>query len=399
MRAHDFIKTTLISVREQPLRSFLTALGIAVGIGAVVLLTSLGEGLHRFVLAEFTQFGTNLIAINPGKKSTLGVSGAVISNVRPLSLDDAQALASIPGVVKTQPVVQGNAAVKTGGRQRRTTVFGVGPGVPEVWQIRVAAGHFLPDDPPRSARSYAVLGSRLRAELFKNEPFLGKRLRIGGEAYRVVGGMESKGQMLGFDLDDAVYLPIAKVMAMFNRESLMEIDLLYSADHTAESIAQAAKTMLKKRHGSEDFTITTQEQMLETLGSVLDILTIAVGALGGISLLVGGVGIFTIMTIAVNERKAEIGLLCALGATRRQVLCLFLGEAVCLALIGGAAGLMLGVGGAWGLGLVLPALPIHTSWGFVAAAEMIAMVVGLGAGVLPASHAASLPPVDALRAE
>ena len=391
MRAHDFIKTTLISVREQPLRSFLTALGIAVGIGAVVLLTSLGEGLHRFVLAEFTQFGTNLIAINPGKKSTLGVSGAVISNVRPLSLDDAQALATIPGVVKTQPVVQGNAAVKTGGRQRRTTVFGVGPGVPEVWQIRVAAGHFLPDDPPRSARSYAVLGSRLRAELFKNEPFLGKRLRIGGEAYRVVGGMESKGQMLGFDLDDAVYLPIAKVMAMFNRESLMEIDLLYSADHTAESIAQAAKTMLKKRHGSEDFTITTQEQMLETLGSVLDILTIAVGALGGISLLVGGVGIFTIMTIAVNERKAEIGLLCALGATRRQVLCLFLGEAVCLALIGGAAGLMLGVGGAWGLGLVLPALPIHTSWGFVAAAEMIAMVVGLGAGVLPASHAASLP--------
>jgi putative ABC transport system permease protein len=205
--------------------------------------------------------------------------------------------------------------------------------------------------------------------------------------------------MLGFDLDDAVYLPIAKVMAMFNRESLMEIDLLYGADHTAETIAAAASKMLKKRHGLEDFTITTQEQMLETLGSVLDILTIAVGALGGISLLVGGVGIFTIMTIAVNERRAEIGLLCALGATRHQVLVLFLGEAVSLALIGGLAGLTLGVGGAWGLGLVLPALPIHTSWGFVVAAESIAVVVGLGAGVLPASHAASLPPVEALRAE
>lgn len=399
MRLNDFFLTTFFSVREQPLRSFLTALGIAVGIGAVVLLTSLGEGLHRFVLSEFTQFGTNLIAINPGKKSTLGVSGAVISNVRPLSIDDADALTMIPGVVNSLPVIQGNAAVEAGKRQRRTTVFGVGSWTPAVWQLSVAAGHFLPDDPPRNARAYAVLGSRLRKELFKDEPFLGKRLRIGGEVYRVIGGMESKGQMLGFDLDDAVYLPIAKAMSMFNRESLMEIDLLYDKDHSAESIAAAAGKMLTKRHGSEDFTITTQEQMLETLGSVLNILTIAVGALGGISLVVGGVGIFTIMTIAVNERRAEIGLLCALGASRRQVRLLFLGEAITLALLGGLAGLIFGVGCALGLALLVPALPIHTSWGFVAAAELIAMVVGLGAGVLPANHAASLPPVETLRAE
>jgi len=399
MLLSDFLTTTLTSVRDQRLRSFLTALGIAVGIGAVVLLTSLGEGLHRFVLAEFTQFGTNLIAINPGKKSTLGVSGAVISNVRPLSLDDAQALAAIPGVLQAMPMVQGNAEVEAGGRQRRTTVFGVGPAVPEVWQIQVAAGHFLADDPPRNARAYAALGSRLRDELFKDQPFLGERLRIGGEAYRIVGGMESKGQMLGFDLDDAVYIPIGKAMAMFNRESLMEIDLLYAADHSAESIAAAAAKILKERHRVEDFTITTQEEMLTTLGSVLDILTIAVSALGGISLLVGGVGIFTIMTIAVNERKAEIGLLSALGATRRQVLTLFLGEAVVLSMIGGLAGLVLGVGGAKLLGLLVPALPTHTSWIYVVAAELIAALVGLGAGVLPARHASALPPVEALRAE
>jgi len=399
MRSLDFVRLTLTSVRDQRLRSALTALGIAVGIGAVVLLTSLGEGLHRFVLSEFTQFGTNLIAINPGKTSTFGVSGAVISNVRPLSLDDAQALATLAGVREAMPVIQGNAAIEAGGRQRRATVFGVGASVPEVWQIPVAVGRFLPDDPPRTARSYAALGSRLRAELFGDASSLGARLRVGGELYRVVGGMERKGQMLGFDLDDAVYVPIAKAMAMFNRESLMEIDLLYAAGVSADSIAAAAKALLIKRHGREDFTITTQEQMLKSLSSVLDILTIAVGALGGISLVVGGVGIFTIMTIAVNERQAEIGLLSALGATRGQVLGLFLGEAVILAMIGGSAGLLLGAGGAWLLGVVFPALPTHTSWAYVASAEASAALVGLLAGGVPARQAASLPPVEALRAE
>ena len=399
MLPRDFLALTLSTVRVQRLRSFLTALGIAVGIASVVLLTSLGEGIHRFVLAEFTQFGTNLVAINPGKTSTFGVSGAVVSNVRPLSLADAEALAHLPGVLKAMPMTQGNAAVKAGRRQRRTMIFGVGPAVPEVWQIHVAAGRFLPDEAPGSARAYAVLGSKVRQELFGDRNFLGRRLRIGGELYRVVGGMESKGQMLGFDLDDAVYIPIGKAMAMFNRDSLMEIDLLYSQGAKASRVAEAARQLLIRRHGSEDVTITTQEEMLKTLGSVLNVLTAGIGALGGISLLVGGVGILTIMTIAVNERTAEIGLLRALGATRRQVLRLFLGEAVTLAAIGGLAGLVIGAGGAWLLGALVPALPTHTSWFYVVVAEVLAAVVGLGAGVLPARRAAGLHPVEALRAE
>ena len=399
MKSRDFFKLTLEAVREQRLRSFLTALGIAVGIGSVVLLTSLGEGIHQYVLAEFTQFGTNLIAINPGKTTTHGISGAIVANVRPLSLEDAEALARLPGVLAAVPVVQGNAPVEADRRQRRTTVFGTGPSVPEVWQIHVAAGSFLPNDPPRTARACAVLGSKLKAELFGDRPFLGQRIRIGGELYRVNGAMESKGQMLGFDLDDAVYIPIAKALAMFNRESLMEIDLLYSTGQKADIVAEAMRVMLKERHGKEDFTITTQEQMLETLGSVLEILTVAVGALGGISLLVGGVGILTIMTIAVNERTAEVGLLKSLGATRRQILGLFLGEAMVLAAIGGLAGLFIGAGGAKVLGLLIPALPTHFSWAYVSAAELLAMVVGLGAGVLPARRAAALNPVEALRAE
>lgn len=399
MRLNDFILLTTSAVRTQRLRSLLTALGIGVGIAAVVLLTSVGEGVHRFVLAEFTQFGTNLIGITPGRQTTHGISGAIISNVRPMTIEDAEALARLPKVIAAVHFVQGNAAVEAGRRSRRTAVFGTGPAVPEVWQIPVAIGRFLPDDPPRAARAFAVLGSKVRDELFGNKNPLGKRIRIGSERYRIIGVMESKGQMLGFDLDDAVYIPTAKALAMFNRESLMEIDLLYAADAKGTEVAKQSRELLIKRHGNEDFTITTQEQMLKVLGSVLNILTMAVAALGSISLLVGGVGILTIMSIAVNERTGEIGLLRALGSNHNQIMVLFLGEAMLLAMIGGGGGLLLGAGGAWLLGALVPALPVHTSWGYVIAAELLAAGIGLVAGVFPARRAAMLEPVDALRTE
>jgi putative ABC transport system permease protein len=377
----------------------LTALGIAVGIASVVLLTSIGKGVHRFVLAEFTQFGTNLIAVTPGKTTTTGMSGALISNVRPLSLDDALALKSVPRIEGVVPFVQGNAPVEWSGRSRRAYVFGVGSQVPAVWQMKVSMGRFLPDDDPRAPRAFTVLGSKVRDEIFGTQNPLGKRVRIGGERYRVIGVMESKGQMLGFDLDDAVYIPTGRALAMFDRESLMEIDLLYAADTAAEDVAKSVKERLIARHGTEDFTITTQEQMLDVLGSILNILTMAVGALGGISLIVGGVGILTIMTIAVNERTAEIGLLRAIGADRRQVLVLFIGEAVVLASIGGLAGLIIGTAGAWILGAVVSTLPTHTPWLYVVLAEVLAALIGLSAGVVPAVRAAAMNPIEALRAE
>jgi putative ABC transport system permease protein len=399
MRLNDTLKLSLQALVGQRMRSGLTALGIAVGIAAVVLLTSLGEGIHRFVLAEFTQFGTNLIAINPGKTNTMGFSGAVISNVRPLSLADAEALAKLPRVIAAMPFVQGNAAVEFDRRTRRTYIFGVGPEVPIVWQMNVSRGRFLPDDDPRAARAYIVLGSKVKNELFGNANALGQAVAVGGERYRVIGIMESKGQMLGFDLDDAVYIPVMRAMALFNRQSLMEIDVLYTAGSSSAEVAARIKTLLMARHGGEDFTITTQDQMLEVLGSILGILTMAVGALGGISLLVGGVGILTIMTISVAERTSEIGLLRALGARRAQVLLLFLAEATLLAAVGGLFGLLLGYGVAQLLHAVFPALPVSTPWLYAVLAELIAVGVGMAAGVAPANRASRLDPVEALRAK
>ena len=399
MRITDILAMTGGAILAHRTRSLLTGLGIAVGIAAVVLLTAIGQGVQRYVMQEFTQFGTNLIAISPGKTETFGVSGAMVSSVRPLSLDDAEDLARLPQVRDVVPFVQGNAEVEAGGLSRRTTVFGTSAAVPAVWQIKPALGSFLPADEARRARAFAVLGSKLYKELFGTRSPLGERIRIGGETYRIVGAMESKGQMLGFDLDDTVYIPIGRAMAMFDRDSLMEVDVLYDEAADADALAETIRNRLVARHGNEDFTIVTQDQMLDVLGSVLDVLTLAVGALGAISLVVGGIGILTIMTISVNERTGEVGLLRALGAQRRQVILLFLAEAVTLAVAGGIVGLVVGAGGAWLIAALVPGLPAHVVWGYALLALLISMLVGLLAGVMPASRAARLDPVEALRDE
>ena len=249
MLVKDFVKLSLGAVIAHRMRSFLTALGIAVGIAAVVLLTSLGEGIHKFVLAEFTQFGTNLIGVVPGKTSTTGMSGAVISNVRPMSLEDGEALRRIPQVKAITAMVMGNAPVEYGKRSRRTTIYGVGHEMPAVWQFQVAVGRCLPPDDPRAARAFAVLGSKMKSELFRGVNPLGEYVRIGGERYRVIGVMEPKGQFLGFDLDDTVFIPVARAMEMFDRESVMEIDILYTAGVESKTIAEHTRQLLVARHG------------------------------------------------------------------------------------------------------------------------------------------------------
>jgi putative ABC transport system permease protein len=239
----------------------------------------------------------------------------------------------------------------------------------------------------------------MRQELFGETNPLGSAIRVGGERYRVIGVMKPKGSMIGFDLDDTVYIPTARAMALFNRAGLLQIDAVYTAGVPANEVADAARRILMARHGREDFTLITQQEMLDTLGNILGVLTAAVGAFGGISLLVGGVGIFTVMTIAVRERTTEIGLLRALGASRRQILQFFLGEAIVLSALGGLVGLVLGIGIALLLAVAVPALPVSIPLGYTVLAEGIAVLVGLISGVLPARRAARLEPLDALRAE
>lgn len=395
----DLIRLTTSSFLAYRMRSFLTGLGIAIGITSVILLTSIGEGLHQFMLSEFSQFGTNIISIQPGKTQTQGGNVGIFGSVRQLTLEDADSLRRLPYVEHVIPGLVGNAEVRANGRTRRTMVLGEGRDFGNAFTMKVQSGSFWTDADDEQARPQAVIGSLIQKELYGDTNPLGSYLRIGGQRFRVVGVMESKGQILGMDMDDSVYIPAARAMELFNRPGLMEVNVSYRADVPADTVIRIIKDHLTERHGREDFTIISQEQALEVLSSVLNILTFAVGALGGISLLVGAVGILTIMTMAVTERTSEIGLLRALGAQERQVLTLFLGEAMLLSALGGILGLLVGIGIAQGLHLLFPALPVHTPWLYAVLAELTAVSIGLAAGVAPAMRAAKLDPVEALHTE
>ncbi len=400
MLIKDSVRFAIQAITAHRLRSFLTLLGIGVGIAAVILLTSIGEGVHRYVLAEFTQFGTNVIGIAPGKVKTGGQPPSGIpTTARLLTMEDAASLKNLPHVVGATPTVWGNSELEANGRLRRTMIYGVDTDFTKVFSSTVRIGSFLPRDNLGGSRAFAVLGSKLRKEIFGNDNPLGRRVRIGGLHFRVIGVMAPKGQFLGIDLDDIAYIPTERALELYNREGLMDIHVIYKEGIASSVVAKSIKARLKLRHGAEDFTVTTQEDMLKTLSNILNILTMAVGALGGISLLVGGVGIVTIMTIAVAERTNEIGLLVALGAKRITVLYLFLSESIILAVLGGVFGLILGIVIAQLLTLVLPALPVHTPWRFALGALWVSGLIGLLAGVMPARRASTLNPIEALRTE
>lgn len=400
METVELFRFVLGALTGHRLRSALSALGVAIGVAAVVLLTSLGEGTRRYIVSQFSQFGTNLMEINPGKVKTFGFAGAFGGTTHKLTIEDSEALRRVPGVEEVVPATFGQARVEAEARGRSVYVYGVTHELPAAWRVTVSQGSFLPEMDPHRQGSFAVLGPTLARELFGSESPLGQRVRIGSWGFLVIGVMESKGQLLGFDIDDCAYIPVATAMSVFNQDELMAIDVVARSAEAVPGVVAGVKATLTERHrGEEDFTVTTQTEMLDTFGRIIGIITAAVTAIAGISLFVGAMGILTIMWISVHERTGEIGLLRALGVTERGVQRLFLLEATLLAAVGGIAGVGFGFGVQVLARAFVPGLPLATPAGAVVAALLMSLAVGIAAGVIPARRAASLDPVDALRAE
>jgi putative ABC transport system permease protein len=400
MENRELIRLGGGALTGHPLRTTLSMLGIAIGVMAVVLLTSLGEGARRYVLLQFNQFGTNVIAINPGRVETLGIPAPIGGADRKLTIDDAEALERLPDVKSVVSLAMGQARVEGNGRGRSVFIYGCTANLPEVFSFEVGQGQFLPGGDPRRGASVSVLGPKVKRELFGEKNALGQFVRVGGTRFRVIGVMAPKGRMLGFDLDDAVYIPVASAMQLFNMQELVEIDVTFAHEGLTDRVEQAVIATLMARHGgNEDFTVTSQTEMIDVFGRVMDIITMAVAVIAGISLLVGAVGIFTMMWISVGERTPEIGLMRALGATSQQVHRIFLVEALLMTLLGAAVGMALGLGIALAIRTLIPGLPLHTPPEYLVAAILMSLVTGVLSGVGPARRAARLEPVDALRTE
>ncbi len=399
MRTRDVFASAFGAAAGNPLRTALLMLAMAIGVGAVVVLTALGDGARRYVVREFTALGSNLVIVLPGRTATGGINpGSVVTTTpRDLTVADALALSRMPGALRVAPVVAGTSELSVGSRLRDTLVLGTTAGFLEIRRFVLAQGQFLPDEDWDRGSPVMVIGARLRAELFGAEPALGQFVRIGDRRFRVVGVLAASGSGLGMNTDELAIVPVALAQSMFNTETLFRILIeARSRGAIVEAKSQATET-LRQRHGGElDVTVITQDAVLATFDRLLGTLTLGVAGIAAISLAVAGILVMNVMLVSVTQRRAEIGLMKALGASQGTIRTLFLAEAAGLSIAGALAGFVLGQLGAWAIRYLAPTLPAYPPDWAVLAALGTALATGVLFGVLPARRAAALDPVQAL---
>lgn len=372
-------------------------MGMGVGVAAVILLTALGEGARRYVSNQFASIGSNLLIVVPGKTETTGGIPGIGGAPNDLTLDDFEALLRrLREVQRGAPIAMATGSVSAKERRRQVAVIGSTPDFLEVRKLALARGRFLPDDDLRRGASVVVLGDKVARELFPGRNPLGEVVRIDGWRMRVIGVVAPTGTQLGIDVDDMVVVPVATGMSIFNRSTLFRILLEVHADSDMDRMSARVVEILTERHGEEDVTILTQDAVVATLSEILDTLTLVLAAIASISLSVAGIGIMNVMLVSVSERTSEVGLLKALGVSRRQIVAAFLAEATLLSVAGGLLGVAAGWIGVTAVVGVYPELPARPPVWAVAAAIGVALAVGMIFGVLPARRAARLDPILAL---
>jgi len=383
------------------LRSGLTMLGIIIGVFAVISLVSLGHSARQYVADQFTVMGSNLMIIIPGKRETTGSAMIGASSVHKLTMEDAEAIRRrLPSINGVAPIIFGLGLVKQEGFSRNTWVTGTGHEYPYVRNHNPVTGQFFGRDDVAGGRRVTAIGAKVKMELFGEENPLGKFILVMGTPFRVIGVMERRGNSLGFDLDDVVFIPVTAARRLFNTDGLFEIITRARSAEDVTAAEGSIKELIRSRHnGEDDITIVSQNQMLDTLNTILDGLTLTLAGIAAISLVVGGIGIMNIMLASVSERTREIGLRKALGACSRDILTQFLVESVVLSMIGGFIGILFTTATLFAARRAFPSLPVViTSWSVVLAVTFSA-AIGIFFGVFPARRASRLTPIEALRTE
>jgi putative ABC transport system permease protein len=396
MRAADLFSFSLKGLTGHGLRTVLSLMGVVIGVAAVLLLTALGEGARRYVVDQFNSLGTNLLIVMPGKIETSGMPGFG-GAPNDLTLDDALAIdRRLTLVTRVAPMSMGTEEVSFKERSRQVAILGTTAEYKVIRDLELERGEFLPSGDFTRGSPVVVLGRKLAAELFPGINPIGKIVRVGEWRMRTIGVMGPIGVKLGIDFDEIAIVPVTTGMKMLNRSTLFRIITQVSSNGDLEAAKQGILDVIEERHDDDDVTVVSQDAVVSSFGAILTALTLVVGAIGGVSLSVAGIGIMNVMLVSVSERTREIGLLKAVGVGRGQILAIFVTEAGLLSTMGGLLGLVVG----WLLIAVLvgifPAMPAQAPTWAVWAALGVSIGVGVIFGLLPANRASKLDPISSL---
>ncbi|MBC1571244.1 FtsX-like permease family protein [Listeria sp. FSL L7-1426] len=388
MSLFQSVKLALKQLLSAKFRTFLTMLGIIIGVFSVILLVSIGEAISKNVATQLGDMGSNLVSVsfysdNPNDK---------------LTYNDAKSL--LNGAEIGSPEVMQTKEVRTSDKTASNQVTGITEEYASIKNLEVALGRFCSNVDVRYAQKVTVIGSKIAKTYFKNQNPVGKHLQIAGARYMVIGVLEEKGESLFGSADEKLFIPITSAERLFKTDS---VDLYYVQTKNTGQVPAAVKQIEQKMsqlfpNNKDAYTVVNQQQALDTFDSITSTLTIGLGAIAGISLLVGGIGIMNIMLVSVSERTREIGIRKAIGASPGDILMQFLIEAIVLSLLGGGIGILLGVCSAQ-LVTVASSFEMHVSAATILLAVGFSMFIGVVFGVVPAQKASKKMPIDALRAD
>ncbi len=401
MNLLEHLAIALDSIRASKARTFLTTLGVLIGVFSVILLVGMGDAVRSYVLDTFAGVGSNLLQINPGRQTTKGIRPSKMQIKNKLTLADADALEkrgfALDGV---SAIVIGSGELRSSDLRRSVMVLGVSQDYPSLRNMQIDRGRFVDPEDVEHHRRSLVLGQTVVKELFgEGANPLGDTIYVSGAPFRIVGITAPKGKTFGFDMDDIAFMSVTAAQDLFNVETVSHILARAKDRKTVEPAMEQIRTVLTARRGDEDFTVFSQDDMMEMVNDIMGTLTFFLGAIASISLLVGGIGIMNIMLVSVKERTREIGIRRAVGARWMDIMVQFLVEAVVVSLLGGVTGILLGFVVIRIVAHFQPELPVELSGWNVAMALGFSVVVGILSGVFPAVRAADLDPVEALRYE